>query len=312
MNPSGIPRRGLLSILFISPDERRLRAFWRLVILVILVLLFTLIFSIVMLVLPLTGFTAAVVSELVAALAGTAAVFLARRVVDRRPITSLGLHLDTSVLKDLAFGFITMGLLMGLIYLAEWALGWLEFSSFAWQSQTAGEVLGQIVLPTLALFILVGWFEELIFRGYVLQNLNDGLGPILGLVVSSLAFALMHSFNPGISPVALAGLFLAGLFLAYGYLRTRSLWLPVGLHIGWNFFEGPVFGFPVSGLSIPRLVNQVETGPDLWTGGIFGPEAGLIVLPALALGAYLIFLYSRRRNPAATEAGLPANAPDKE
>jgi hypothetical protein len=105
----------------------------------------------------------------------------------------------------------------------------------------------------------------------------------------------MHGNNPGTTWASTIGLVLAGLFLAYGYIATRQLWLPIGLHIGWNFFEGTVFGFPVSGLDIYRILRHQVTGPELWTGGAFGPEAGLIVLPALALGAALIYVYSRRR-----------------
>ena len=99
-----------------------------------------------------------------------------------------------------------------------------------------------------------------------------------------------------VSWAAVLGLLVGGLFLAYGYVRTRSLWLPVGLHIGWNFFEGVVFGFPVSGLDIYPLLRIKVNGPVLWTGGAFGPEAGLIVLPALILGAALIYFYTQNRN----------------
>ena len=78
--------------------------------------------------------------------------------------------------------------------------------------------------------------------------------------------------------------------------RTKQLWLSIGLHIGWNFFEGVVFGFPVSGLDIYPLLRIKVTGPELWTGGAFGPEAGLIVLPSLIVGAVLIYLFSKNRD----------------
>jgi hypothetical protein len=91
------------------------------------------------------------------------------------------------------------------------------------------------------------------------------------------------------------GIFLAGIFLGYGYVRTRQLWLPIGLHLGWNFCEGVVFGFPVSGLDIYALTRIEVTGPELWTGGAFGPEAGLIILPALIVGAGLIYWVTRNR-----------------
>jgi membrane protease YdiL (CAAX protease family) len=107
-------------------------------------------------------------------------------------------------------------------------------------------------------------------------------------------FSLFHLANPGMSWISTLGLFLAGLFLAYGYVATRSLWLPIGLHIGWNFFEGPFFGFKVSGLSGPVLIEHTVLGPDLVTGGIFGPEAGLVLVPALLVGTLLIYLIYQR------------------
>jgi len=85
--------------------------------------------------------------------------------------------------------------------------------------------------------------------------------------------------------------------LGYAYLRTKQLWLSIGIHIGWNFFEGVVFGFPVSGLNVYHLIRITVSGPALWTGGEFGPEAGLIVVPAIIIGIGLIYLYTRSRNP---------------
>jgi hypothetical protein len=79
------------------------------------------------------------------------------------------------------------------------------------------------------------------------------------------------------------------------------LWISIGLHIGWNFFEGPVFGFPVSGLETTALLIHSDTGPALITGGSFGPEAGFIVLPIMAIGAGLTYLYVQGRQPIAIE-----------
>jgi membrane protease YdiL (CAAX protease family) len=229
----------------------------------------------------------------------TASVFAARRYLDHRSFTSLGFQWTSRAPVDILAGFLISALLMGLIFLIEWSAGWLNINNFAWQVQQAGlPMLGSILLA-LIFFILVGWTEELFSRGYQLQNLAEGLNLFWGVLLSSLFFAALHFANPaftsGINPFI--GLIFAGLFLAFGYVRTRQLWLPIGLHIGWNFFEGTIFGFPVSGLNMFHLIDQTVQGPDLITGGLFGPEAGLIILPVLALGAGLIYLYTRRHTP---------------
>jgi hypothetical protein len=112
-------------------------------------------------------------------------------------------------------------------------------------------------------------------------------------------FALLHLGNPNVNWAntlsITAGIFFAGVYLAYAYIRTGQLWLPIGLHIGWNFFQGVVFGFPVSGMDAYPLTRIKVGGPALWTGGAFGPESGLIVLPSLIVGGILIYLYTRRQ-----------------
>jgi len=151
------------------------------------------------------------------------------------------------------------------------------------------------VLGTFVAFVFVGWNEELLSRGYHLQTIASGINLFWGVIISSAVFGLLHLGNPNATWVSAAGIFFAGLYLAYGYIRTKQLWLSIGLHIGWNFFEGVVFGFPVSGLDIYPLLRIKVHGPELWTGGAFGPEAGLIVLPSLILGALLIYLYTAKR-----------------
>jgi hypothetical protein len=102
--------------------------------------------------------------------------------------------------------------------------------------------------------------------------------------------------NPNVSGPAIAGLLLAGLWFAFAARVAKQLWTPIGAHIGWNFFEATVFGFPVSGMAPFGVIRQTTAGPIVWTGGAFGPEAGLILLPALALGALALWgAYGRER-----------------
>jgi membrane protease YdiL (CAAX protease family) len=290
------PRRSLPATIFISPSEPRLRAGWRLFLhtLLLIVLGFCLVLTVL---LPmqsfgedLTGISFA--GELAQLIAITLATYLARRFLDRRSFASLGFKLDRYALYDILAGIVITFFMMGFIFLLEWSLGWVHFESFAWEKESALAVLLS-TLPWFGTFILVGWQEELFSRGYHLQNLADGLNMTWGVILSSSVFGLLHLGNPNATWVSAVGIFCAGVFLAYGYLATRQLWLPIGLHIGWNFFEGVVFGFPVSGLDTYRLINHTVSGPGLWTGGAFGPEAGLVALPGLVLGAMLIYIYTR-------------------
>ena len=241
------------------------------------------------------------ITTLISCLAITISVFIARRFLDRRTFISLGLKGNMQAFYDLLFGVALTGMMIGLIYLLLWAVGWLQVESLAWHVES-WENLAASILIMVSLYALIGWQEELLIRGYWLQNLSDGLSQSLGVLFSSALFALAHTMNPNLSWQAYLGLFLSGLFLAFGYLRTKQLWLPIGLHIGWNLFEGTVFGFPVSGQYFYQLVRQTVSGPDIITGGAFGPEAGLILLPVLLMGAAGVFWYTRSRNPAQGES----------
>ncbi len=306
--PDNVPRRSLLARVFLSPDERRLRAGWRLLLQAVLLIVLTVVIGLAALLVAsatapggpgvsgISGSATGVLLTLLQLLAITGSVYLARRLLDHRSFRSLGLGLNRRAYLDLAFGIVVAGFLMGLIYVAEALFGWLRFEAFAWERAAPSRVLVETA-TALLVFVLVGWQEELLCRGYWLQNICAGLNLAWSVVLSSLGFALLHLQNPNVSPAAIGGLLGAGLFLALGYVLTRQLWLPIGIHIGWNSFEGTVFGFPVSGTDGPRLILQRVSGPELLTGGAFGPEAGLIVLPAMAVGSALVYLYARRFTP---------------
>ncbi len=281
--------------IFISPAEARLRAGWRLALQFLFMVIIAILIGI-----P-AGWAAFAVGldtngllfgQTVQLIIVTASVFLAVRWLDRRPIAAIGLALDRRAGVDLLAGIVIAFFMMGLIYVLMTALGWATLDSFAWQVEEPLFVLTNLFY-IFVVFVFVGWSEELLSRGYHLQTLASGLNLFWGVLLSSAVFGLLHLGNPHATWVSAVGIFLAGLFLAYGYLATRQLWLPIGLHIGWNFFEGTVFGFPVSGLDIYRLMRITVHGPEWWTGGAFGPEAGLIVLPGLALGSALVFLYAK-------------------
>lgn len=287
----------LLNNIFLSPNEPRLRAGWRLAIHTIgyniLLICIAIPLSIPILYLGISPENL-LLNQAIALFTITPSVLLARQFLDKGSLSSLGLKFGHWFLPDILAGVFITFMMMGTIYLLEQSLGWLTFDGFAWETDAISNVILNILL-FLGIFVLVAWNEELLFRGYRLQNIADGLNPAWGVFLSSLWFGIAHLANPNSDArfFVATGIFLAGVFLAYGYLTTKQLWLPIGLHIGWNFFEGVVYGFPVSGLDNYHLLRITVEGPEIWTGGAFGPEAGLVVLPGLLLGAALIYAYTK-------------------
>ncbi len=222
------------------------------------------------------------------------AVFLARGLLDKRRFETLGVRPRPPWLLDFGVGSAIGLLLMALIFVIHLAAGWIVVERFGWEGPAGGAFLLSLVAFLVA-FVLVGFKEELLVRGYLLQNVEDGLGTIWAVVLTSLLFGALHLANPDASLIAAAGIAVAGVLFAVCYLVTRSLWLPIGLHFAWNFAEGPIFGFPVSGIPADVVVVQRIVGPPAMTGGDFGPEAGIVVLIATLLGIGLVTLYGRWR-----------------
>jgi len=146
---------------------------------------------------------------------------------------------------------------------------------------------------SLGFYLLVAMKEELIFHGYAFQTILRGIGPFPTLVISSIIFAYVHNENTGITPLAYANIGIAGIFIGLLYLRTGSLWAPIGFHLGWNYAQ-VLFDLSVSGntnvaVSPIDLVVKNQQLSYLLAGGDFGPEGGLIVtvilLAAVAVAA---------------------------
>jgi len=224
--------------------------------------------------------------------------WLVTRQIDQRALTDIGLRLDGRWVADLCFGLVLGAGLMTLIFLAELGLGWLSITAYL-HTTVPNTPFRVAIWQPIFLFLAVGINEEILSRGYQLRNLAEGLNSsvispqsavIIAWLLSSLIFGFLHIFNPNSTWVSTLALMLAGIMLGLGYVLTGRLGLPIGLHITWNFFQGSVYGFRVSGndLSNTSFMTIEQAGPSLWTGGAFGPEAGLIGIVALLLGMLLI------------------------
>lgn len=152
------------------------------------------------------------------------------------------------------------------------------------------------VIPVLAVSILAAVGEELAFRGGLFRLLEESFGTAIALAVSAVVFGLLHALNPGATIISTAAIALeAGVLLGAAYALTRNLWFPIGLHLGWNFTEGGIFGVSVSGGAAAKGIFSVTlAGRTLLTGGKFGPEASIVAtLVCLAFAVVLLVLAVR-------------------
>ena len=170
-------------------------------------------------------------------------------------------------------------------------LAWLGIVALLWMGGrvrwTPVEFRGGRWLAEGVSLLLGAWGEEVVFRGFWFSLLAVRFSAPWAVLVSSLAFALLHSSNPAWSLSASIGVFLAGIVLALARHRTRGLAWPIGFHWAWNVMQGLVLGLPVSGMPLHAPWQATAHGPVWWTGGAFGPEAGLaawLVLGLLGLG----------------------------
>ena len=209
------------------------------------------------------------VAMLVAALAAS---FVMMRWVERRPFGALGFAAEPRAVGETLGGFALGGAMLGCSVLLLAVAGTARWVA---DSGTVPEYAASLG-GALAMFAVAAAAEEVVFRGYPLQVMVQGIGVWPAVLVSSALFSAGHASNPNVTWVALANIFLAGIMLAVAYLRTRSLWFATALHLAWNWVMSALLDFPVSGLQRDTpLYSARELGADWWTGGPFGPEAGL-------------------------------------
>lgn len=268
--------------------EGGLRSGWRAVGYFLLVVALSLAVSALYHLLP-AGFRRAVPRQWTGALACLLAAWGCLR-AEGAPLSSLGLRLDGRFLRHLVLGTLGGVALMAATAGVVWLLGGLH-----WARSTG------VGLPALAmggwLFLAVAVFEEQLFRGYAFQRAVRGLGFPGGQATFALLFALIHWNNPGMAGAtrawATVNIAFAALLLGLCWRRTGSLALPIGVHLGWNWTQGSLLGFGVSGTASRGWWTPVfHDRPEWLTGGAFGLEASLPGV--LVCGAAVLALWAWR------------------
>ena len=220
---------------------------------------------------------------MVCQLAGTLfTVWLFQKYINREPFSSIGIQFN-GYEDDFIFGLL-IGL--GLIVMG---FGILMIFNFISITSLQFSFIDQLFY--LCLFAVVSLNEEIAMRGYILQNLSSSFNKYIALALSSLVFMIMHIGNPNMSAIPLFNLFLAGLFLGIYCIHRKNLWFPIGAHFTWNYFQGPVLGFEVSGNEVNSIFIQSLNGSDLITGGQFGFEGSIILTTFMIIG--IIYLDRR-------------------
>ena len=216
------------------------------------------------------------------------ALWLATKFIDRKPLMSIGLSVKDKT-NEMLIGLGFALAFIGGLFLILWLIGAINITGYV------GFKPG-VFIVSMMLF-MAAFDEELIFRGYILNNMMESTSNRwIALAGSSLLFALLHSGNPSVwsTWVPMTELFAAGFILGISYTFTKNLWFPTFFHFGWNFFQG-LFGFEISGINVDswKMISHENTGnvPDIVSGGAFGIEGSVITLSCTIICTYLIFKY---------------------
>jgi len=191
-------------------------------------------------------------------------------------------------------------LLMSLSSVIIWASGGISWEASDWNPELVRSLLYGILL-----YVCVAVSEETFSRGYVQGLIRHHYGPKTAIVVSSLLFTILHGANPGTfdSPYPIINLILAGVIMAVAREATGGLWWPIGLHLSWNYFQGYVYGFKVSGTdSVPAVLQATDNGPASLSGGSFGAEGSFISILVLLVGIIGVYYFYRSKKNAASSS----------
>ncbi|MEN0003666.1 MAG: type II CAAX endopeptidase family protein [Bacteroidota bacterium] len=202
-----------------------------------------------------------------ALIASILVTFFFCRYIEKKPLSWAGFTMRQSGRSSLV-GFIWGAGMVTLGFLVLFLFGWVKIAAVDF---LAGSLL------TWALFLfLAAAFEEVLLRGYIMNMFERHFNTKIALIVSSLIFGFLHVPNANVSFIGILNIILAGVILGIAYLESRNLWFPTMLHFAWNYFQGIIYGFEVSGNKTYSLIQQELAGPAWLTGGDFGFEGSIL------------------------------------
>ena len=221
-------------------------------------------------------------------------VFFRVKVIEKRSFSSIGFN-KNNWLKKYSLGFLIGLAMMSIIVLILFPFGYITVEKNPIQPVGISAIASVLVI--LFGWIIQGATEEIVTRGWLLNILSTKYNIGVGLLISSTLFGLMHLTNPNVNYIAVINIILVGLFYGLYVIKTNDLWAVCGMHSAWNFAQGNIFGFKVSGLdvSVGSLIDLNLVGSDFVTGGIFGPEAGITATFILLASIGILLFIDKKR-----------------
>ena len=226
------------------------------------------------------------VTRIIGSLLALGVMLLLSRFLYKRGLRLYGVKRQGFV-RDTLSGFALGALMVGTVVVVMVLAGWYKVEGV--------NLSASIIFGSLELMILVGIYEEFLFRSLAFAPLEAKVGTWAALGISALLFGAAHLTNSGATLLSTFITAVAGIFLTVAFVAARNIWLPIGMHASWNFFL-MMFGLTVSGQDVPTPVVAAITGPELWVGGSYGPESGLIVLIVLLFTVAGLGWWALRRN----------------
>jgi len=268
--------------IFFDPHGE-LRSGWRIVAFILITGTITLVFVFLFQFLDVRGHFVGEVVILVSVLIGS---YITARFINHKPFGAIGLNFHPAMYREFGTGCLLGFLMMSGIFVVQYSSG---FVQLMWMGPGLWDTVW--VLSSSVSFFAIGAFaEEVLFRGYLFQTLIQGITALPAMVLMGILFALAHLANPHATTFALINVGLAAVLLSIAYLKTRSLWLPFGLHLGWNYSQTTLYSFPTSGIQFTdmKLLVLTQSGPEWLTGGDFGPEGGMFATTALIAATWYV------------------------
>lgn len=215
-----------------------------------------------------------------------AVIWIFRKYVDKKTFISLGFQ-KVFMAKDIIIGFIFGFIIMLIGFISLLLSNQIKFLNITFHPVD--------FILSVGLFLFIAISEELLLRGYILNNLMASFNKYIALIISSVVFSLLHAANPNYNLLSMFSLFMSGLIFGLAYIYTNNLWFPIALHFSWNFFQGTIFGFNVSGKDTYSLIITKDFTENIWNGGDFGFEGSILSIIFQLIAIILIFLILKNR-----------------